>query len=216
MPDIASGYSEEGFHRQRRNLIVGSIALFLYHIANIHVAEGQGSLLGLPVTIGKPQAIQWLLFVAVLYWALRFFQYRLGRPIGLVRAAHLEMAPFLERHALANIQTPNWRALLIPPQLPQGQRYELVPFSFHVEPPKRHRIEARVTPAWHILEGDDVKESRNAGSEYRAVYKGRVLWTARVVGYTKAIFGTPAFTDYILPYIFFVASIGYAGYRLIR
>jgi len=215
MPDILESYSEDGFHRQRRNLVVGSIVLFFYHIADVHVSSGSGALFGLPIIVGKTSAIQWFLFAAVLYWGLRFFQYRKQRPVELQRVAQQEMMPFLERHALEHVQVDGWRTLLTPPKIPDGRHYKLVPFDFHVEPPRRHNIVARVKPAWHVFEGEDLKESNAAGSEYQVVYEGRVLWQARILGYAKACFSTPAFTDYILPYIIFAVSIGYAAYRVV-
>ena len=67
----------------------------------------QGSLFGIPMTIGKPDAIQWFLYVAVLYWGWRFYTFhRQRRPVDMQTKAREYMHKFFERRAIAHIKPP--------------------------------------------------------------------------------------------------------------
>src|SRR4051794_16192203 len=97
MPDAPGGYSEEGFHRQRRNLLVGSIVLFFVHYADVRIGT-QGSLFGIPITIGKPHAVHAFLYFGLLYWAWRFYPaHRDRKPDEMQQKAGDAMSRFFMR-----------------------------------------------------------------------------------------------------------------------
>jgi hypothetical protein len=122
MPDLPGSYADNGFHRQRRNLLVGSIVLFFIRFADVRLGT-QGSLFGIPITIGKPDAIQWFLYVGVLYWGWRFYTFhRQRRPIEMTTKAREFMFGFLQKRAIATIQ-PSPPAF-VAPQISAGQRIE--------------------------------------------------------------------------------------------
>lgn len=214
MPDIGEGYSEEGFNRQRRNLVVGSIVLLFVQIADVELGK-QGSLFGLTLTIGRPSAIQWFLIAAVCYWAIRFYQYRKGRAVRLQDEVREAMQSFLQRRAIKYLDhaPQTWAE----PKVKRGQEHELVAFNFTLQKPKRQSVEAIFTPAWRITEGGEIKDTQSAGTpESRIIFRGPIFWIAWVLGYSKASFSTPAFTDYVLPYVFFAVSVTFAAYRIFR
>jgi hypothetical protein len=64
---------KEGFNRQRRNLIITSIILYIIEFAEPQLT--QLSILGNVFVIGNPQFIVVLLWVALGYFLLRYWQY---------------------------------------------------------------------------------------------------------------------------------------------
>lgn len=63
-----------GFVRQRRNLIIGSLALFFIQISGLDFK--QLNILGTTADIKNPVAIELFIWVAVIYWLFRFHQYK--------------------------------------------------------------------------------------------------------------------------------------------
>src|SRR5258708_10733630 len=131
MPGLNEGYQESDFHRQRRNLIVGSVALLFVQVADLHL-EKHGTVMGLPFTIGRPDALNWFLWAAVWYWGLRFFQFhQWRRPTYMQSAAREVMYNSFLPHALARLDPSERRALDDPfPKLTNGQTCQLLPHSF--------------------------------------------------------------------------------------
>jgi hypothetical protein len=217
MPEIPGTYSETGFLRQRRNLIVGSVVLLFVQVSELRLAP-QGSVFGLPFNIGRPDAFQWFLWVAVLYWALRFYQYhQYRRPTELQSAAREAMYPLFLPLALAHITPSPSKEFFQPPQVKDGESVELIPHNFRLSEWERLRIEATIVPAWMIRRADGQKQiAPITNSELRVVFTGNPMWRVRTVAYLKAALTTPAFTEYILPYIIFTLPILFAGYRLMK
>ena len=212
MPDFGEGYSNDGFHRQRRNLLVGCVVLVLIYLADVRIGA-EGTALGVPFKIGKPEAIHWALFVAVLYWALRFYQYhRVRKPVELMSAAREVMWRYLLPRAMNNIVPA--RPPFFPPDLPEGSTYDLRPHDFGITSYELQAIHAHVNPAWFVKKpGDDNFQIMNV-RDFKVLFKGPLIWRARILGYVKASVNTPAFTDYIFPYLAFVATMCFVLYRV--
>lgn len=213
MPDFPGSSSDSGFHRQRRNLIAGSIALLFMHVADVKLTS-QFSAMGLTFNIAKPNAIYWFLWSAVIYWLIRFYQYhRITRPAQLQTEARDYMVRRLRMRAIDFI-TPE-RPHFVPPDVKEGEAIELVPHNFSPINFQRFKFEAIVAPAWLISDESGKRELRHTG-EHRVVISGWHLWQARIVGYVKAAINTPYFTEYLAPYIFFAMPLFYTGYHFIK
>lgn len=214
MPDFPDSDSTTGFHRQRRNLILGSLALLFMQVANVTLTP-QGNALGLTFTIARPAAVSWFLWSAVVYWLVRYYQYhRVARSTQLIQAAREDMVRRLRPRAIQFI-TPK-RPDFTPPAVKEGETYQLIPHDFSpTNFMSRSRLEGIVNPAWLISLEDGRSEIRNT-AQYNVVFTGWHLWQARLLGYLKAATNTPYFTEFIAPYIFFALPLLYAFLAWVR
>jgi hypothetical protein len=176
--------------------------------------EPHGTLLGFPFTVGRPNVLPWCLYAAVWYWAIRFYQFhRQRRPVDMQTYARGIMVQYFRKRALDYI-VPSRPHYEPPADLPEGTKYKLTAHDFSPINYQRYYIEAAINPAWLSERPGKIPEIKNLGDQKVRFTRG-VLWTARVLAYSKASIHTPAFTEYFLPYIVFVISIAYASYTLI-
>lgn len=63
-----------GTLRQRRNLLITAIILIMVHHADIKIGKGL-QLQGISLEIGSPDQLHKLLYIGLLYFAWRFYQY---------------------------------------------------------------------------------------------------------------------------------------------
>jgi hypothetical protein len=205
----------DGFHRQRRNLILGSITVLFVEIAGIRLNADAG-VFGFSFAIHKPETMSWFLWIAVFYWLVRFYQYhRVRIPTGFVEHAQSVYFDYLREHAIESIRA------TVPEVLPNrpsdveaGERCELRPFNFALKKRTLWTIEGQCTPAWQVWHGDDLRAQHDS-HETGVVFRGLTLFMARLRGYWRAVAHTPLFTDYGLPYLVFLALLVVKGYLVI-
>lgn len=205
----------DGFHRQRRNLIVGSITLLFVEIAGLKL-NPSGSVLGFSFTVQKPEIMGWFLWTATLYWLVRFYQYhRIRIPTGFAEHAQKSYFDYLRNHAIETIREITPQVLpKKPPDLEEGEYCELKPFEFRITKRGLWTVDAQVTPAWQVWRGDKLRTQHDS-HETGVLFKGRTLFVARLRGYWHVIAHTPLFTDYGLPYLVFLTLVFVKGKLLI-
>lgn len=70
---------QDGFVRQRRNLMVASLVLLFSEVTELKVEKI--SAFGTELLVGKAQAVTLALWVAAVYWLIRFYQYSKVGPV---------------------------------------------------------------------------------------------------------------------------------------
>ena len=206
---------ETGFHRQRRNLIVGSLTLFFVQIADLHIGP-RGSVMAFDITIGKPAVVSWFLWVAVLYWAVRYFQYHLREiPTGFRNSIRSRVERSLRKHAIATLRRTVPAVLPQPPQLEPGETCELTPFNFDIRKRELWEVVAECQPTWSVFRGSNQVASHQ-GNLTGVVFRGFDLIRARTYAYSYTIVMTPIFTDFGLPYVIFACPLVLQIYTLLR
>lgn len=210
MPDIGEDYSEISFHRQRRNLIVGSIALLFIHVAELQV-ESHGAFMGWAFHVGRPEMVMWFLWVAVCYWLLRFYQYHRQRETRELRKeARKYLDRFLVRHALRHTV----ERLLgpRPSNLDDDETCEPALNELRVVQDHRSKIIVDLKPVWAIRKPDG--SSRGIGAKEEQVeYEGSIVQTAHSVAYFRASLHSPFFTEYTLPYLIFGLAAAVSAWK---
>jgi hypothetical protein len=206
---------ESGFHRQRRNLIVGSLTLFFVQIADLHIGP-RGSVLAFEITIGKPALTLWFLWVAVMYWAVRYFQYHLTEtPTGFRDSIRSRLEHSLRKHAIATLRRTVPAVVPQRPQLEPGDTCELTPFNFSIKKRKLWEVIAECQPTWNVFHGSNQLPSHQ-GMMTGVVFRGFDLIRARTYAYSYTILMTPIFTDFGLPYVIFACPVVLQIYTLLR
>ncbi|HKB59826.1 MAG TPA: hypothetical protein VKC56_07235 [Gallionellaceae bacterium] len=202
--------NNSAFVRQRRNLMVVSLLLLFSEISGLKVTEI--NVFGTKLLINNPHAITALLWIATIYWAIRYYQYsreyhgRLGQAVGL----------YMQRHAEPLILT-QWKRenpnLVVPMFDRDGNRN----FGFTLFGIMEHRFRFSNNDIRFRL--DHHRENPNSlpanGSEYIVRLAGMPLFWLRIRGWTDAIVNTTIFTDWIVPYMVLSFPILYAVYKVV-
>jgi len=200
-----------GFIRQRRNLMIISLVLLFSEVTELKIEKL--SAFGTELKIGEPQAVNWALWVAGVYWLWRFYQY--SRPIfkGTIQGAIYQRTqetslPVVLKKVLR--ENPNFLERLedVPAEPTisikessfwgQGRDYLEVQISLYKE-----AVSPRATATQSL--GDH--KIRLTGSDLRPLR--RRAWFYLIVH-------TTLFTDLILPYVLFGLPVVYAGYIAVR
>ena len=195
------------FLRQRRNLMLGCLALLFIQFGNV-AFDGITAWSGFAMHVRNPTAVLIFLWIAVCYWTLRFLQYHLAiRPTGfqgdfreaMNEALRAKAIEILKKHAPTTLPA-------APHQLEPDETSKLVADRFVIM--DRHLLNAdgEVTLVWEEWQNGKLVQ-RHPGKPIGVPIRGWVLHRSRIVALLHMIFRTHQFTEYGLPYVLFAATV---------
>jgi hypothetical protein len=195
---------KSAFLRQRRNLMLGSITLLFIELAQLKV-KSDISILGIGFHIQHPEVMPLFLWAAVVYWAIRFYQYQQVSAAKFFSTVRERVRNLLTSYTTDNLQTiyPKHDA---PFKLEKDEtpRYELSECYF-----TRYGIascEVRITPTFQALRRGSVQRSEKL-EEIHARLGPKAIWGARIQAYSRFVLKMPLFTEHLLPYVLFFIPI---------
>lgn len=206
-----SDQQNDGFIRQRRNLMIVSLVLLFSEATELKVEKI--SAFGNELLIGHPQAVTSALWIAALYWLLRYYQYARPQFPGVInKAIHERLFNTCGPAALKKILRDEKRLLdpfsdvAATPELGYSiMKYFNEPGSFEVvlklEKFASNREQEKVV---RIGMGERTVRFSSAESSW-----------LRIKAWSHAILHTTVFTELVLPYIVFALPVLYAGYKVI-
>jgi hypothetical protein len=199
--------NSDGFVRQRRNLMIVSLVLLFSEITELKVEKI--SAFGTELLVGQPQAVTATLWVASIYWLLRFYQYsdlsslrafvrdRVFKTCGPVALRRLD-------HDDKGLSEPVEGVNAIP-----TFEYSIVKFGN-----ESNYLDLILRLTKTSLDGRSIATQ---AAEERSV---RLHWTdtywLRIKAWFHMGLNTSLFTDLVLPYIVFAAPVIYTIYKITR
>lgn len=205
-----SDKQNEGFVRQRRNLMIASLVLLFSEATELKVEKI--SAFGTELLIGQPQAVTTALWVAAIYWLIRYYQYARAGYQGALRQA--VQGRVLNTCAPAALK----RLLREEPSL-------LTPIeSVKVLPQINYSSTGVIVNETNFLEielglhktATDERSSTIEVMSRRVRLDGVDLFLLKVRAFIHTILHTTLFTEVVLPYVVFAAPILYAVYKAVR
>ncbi len=203
----------EGFVRQRRNLMIVSLVLLFSEATELKVEKI--SAFGTELLVGQSQAVTTALWVAAVYWLVRFYQYSrvthegsLRNTIQIYVVKYEVIWPVIQRRLLQNEPS------LIEPfdDIKDIPTLECTVFG-SIEY-RRNYVEAEVSVSRAVRNRRESVTQDVASRKVRV--DGADLFWLRVRAWINLILHTTLFTELVFPYIVFSLPILYAGYKAIR
>lgn len=194
---------DRGFVRQRRNLILVSLALLFAEVTGLHIDTL--SIFGNEFSLERPTSVTPLLWVAGFYWLWRFYQY-----FNASKTGHWENA-VSERIKLTVPDTAFRLAL-------SEHKDALAPFEEWPQVRPEYELAGREWGSYSKSEISLILAIRKTASEeeraisttvtgLRVTVAGRHLFWLRLRAWLHVIISTPVFTDNFLPVLLFLCPI---------
>lgn len=203
-----TGEIRDGFVRQRRALIAVSLVLLFADIAELRITKL--NLLGNEVVLGQPDAIYVALWIAFLYWLVRYYQH--FRDLGdedLMRAHNTRLNRLVSEAAVRQAVR-DQPGLLTPPQDLKGETKLILKTDVLEAAPTHWKLQLTVRKL--TTQGDaSVEEDIDAG---KAIVRGLVLFILKARAWLYVAIHTRLFTEYLLPFVIASLPIIYGLYNL--
>lgn len=203
----------EGFVRQRRNLMIVSLVLLFSEVTDLTVKKI--NVFGTELLIERPQAVTFVLWIAAIYWLIRYFQY-----------SRVEYKGALEntvRHYVqkSDVSWPTAQKRLLknePDLLAPFQGIETVPrlecrqFSIKAYHPSHFDVQVHLTKT----SGDALNSVATTIGDREVRVDGFDLIWLRVRAWIHLIIFTTLFTELVMPYFVFATPVLYGCYKAIH
>ena len=201
IPGITVGYDKEiqdGFIRQRRNLI--AISLVLWFVETATLTFPKLNILGNEFPISNPAAVNHALWIAGAYWMLRYLQY-LHHARGLLQIAQT----WAEQ-----MRSPTWDLALERVR----QAYPEPKFSVSIDKDISHSLRQ-----WVIRFVVDLRTSTggivpNKGILHEETLSFRDLFIPQIRAAWYLVFRARLITEYILPILLALIPVGFKIYKM--
>ena len=202
----------EGFVRQRRNLMIVSLVLLFSEATELKVEKI--SAFGTELLVGQPQAVTMALWVAAVYWLVRFYQYS--------RAVFPNAMENIIQNQVNNktCQKVAIKRLIReePSLLEPINNIDAIPtidyssFGILASNPNYLKVKLELKKT-----ASDERSSATQGIGERIVLiDGSDLFWLRFRAWVHLISHTTLFTELVLPYIVFALPVLYVGFKAIR
>ena len=192
----------DGFLRQRRNLMVMNLVLILYYTADLEFTRF--NLLGNEITIGNPLAAPVILWIILIYWFIRYFQYFLELDDRSYRKKFSDTYDFyISRHYTKKINSD-------PVELERLGKFEgrqRVVKAFGINSYNSESMWAKFEYTYfitHMRSGD--VEALNKRVSKMVEIEGMEIMPIYLWSMFSGIFLTTYFSEYILPIILFLVA----------
>ena len=203
----------EAFVRQRRNLIIVSLVILFSEAIELKVEKV--SAFGNEVLIGQPQTVTTALWVAAMYWLIRFYQYSRATHKGSLKNI---IQSYIEKYEVI------WP--VIQRRLKKDDATLVEPIGGIEGIPKIEcTMLGNIQYRHNYLEAD-ISLVKTTNNEFASVTQRLGNRTVRVDGadlfwlhlraWIYLILHTTLFTELVLPYLVFTLPILYAGYKAIH
>ncbi len=202
----------EGFVRQRRNLMIVSLILLFSEATDLRVEKI--SAFGTELLVGQPQAVTMALWVAALYWLVRYYQYsraeyhgaleqfiqsrvsqRTCPPVALKRLLREEPSLLEKFHDIKALPSIDYKSFSI-----KDIKHNYLVVTFELT---KTATDGQAT----VTQGIGERTVRLDGAD---------LFWLRFQSWIHLILHTTLFTELVLPYIVFALPVLYVGYKFIR
>lgn len=192
----------EGFVRQRRNLMIGSLVLLFSEVTQLQIDKL--SVFGTELTIGKPQAITNALWVAVFYWLIRYYQYARQTYPGAIKSAMNSRVRETAKASASN-------QIKIERKHSQKRNKALPQIKTPVANIRAHYpncLLLNVSYEFEVQNGEAIVPAETVNVEI----KGIRLFVIKVKALLHTALHTTVLTEVVLPYIIFTLPLAYALY----
>lgn len=216
---------QEGFVRQRRNLMIASLVLLFSEASDLKVAKIAA--FGTDLLVGKPENVTTALWVATGYWLIRYYQYARSQYADALEAAiYSRITTIGETVATSMLLRDRPRLAAEAPQnVNEGKRLaRLAAKLTHPETPQpilRGVPEESVefgSPTWvrrspklvEVIYDVTLKDNQYGGQKQHVIrIEGAQLVWLRLRAWSHLSLHTTLFTELILPYIVFLLPVAY-------
>lgn len=202
----------EGFVRQRRNLMIVSLVLLFFEATELKVERI--SAFGTEMLVGQSQAVTMALWVAALYWLVRFYQYsRTGYHMVLRQAVNERIREYEVCAPVALKRVLRKEPSLLEPfhDVESIPSIECVTFEMLSYDSKHLDVQLGLKKT-----ATDGQRSVSGTEKRKVRLDGASLFWLRVRSWIHLILHTTLFTELMLPYIVFTLPVLYGGYKVIR
>lgn len=203
--DTSSSKQYDGLQKQRRNFVVGSFLLCFVAIGGVSLDRFTTA--GLALTVKNPTAAYWFIWVAVVYFGIRYSQFLWPERKALIsNALALSLAEAISRLSLKELRAPSRVTLnSISPPYKDFKNVAVVSWAQIINK-RNHLWEIR---AEFTCPGDltqPLSENRSIGHIVYSVSRIDIAWLrARALGHW--VFETPHCSEYVAPYLFFIVAV---------
>ncbi len=201
-----------GFVRQRRNLMIISLVLLFSEVAQLKVTKL--SAFGNELLVGEPNAVATAMWLAGIYWLVRYYQY--SRPIFRT-SIQGALLPYVQSQgksiALAKLLTQNAELRAHFPDVPGKLTYEIFDvrndgITLDYDMDLDFSVRKKAVHGAHVIDQEY--------GHFKVSLKRSDLGWARTKAWLNLVVNTTQFTELILPYILFSLPVGYAAIRAAR
>jgi len=196
------------FLRQRRSLIAISILLLFAEVSGIEIKEI--NILGNKVVVNNPQVVYVALWIALLYWFIRYYQHfrDLGDK-GLKSSIYKKMAELVGKAS--------FRRLLNDPNFHKKYEYEYEDNDERQWELRQHILVYKESLKQYQMRLVVIYASKGGSGTVEDEQVTVHFYELAIPG-IRAIFyvlvHTHLFTEYVLPFILFLAPVTYKAYEL--
>ena len=201
------GVDQSGFIRQRRNLMLSSLVLLFAEVVELKVTKL--SLFGNELLIGEPKAVNAALWIATVYWLIRFYQYSRQSFRNSIRTAIdarcSELAPALAKKIAMR---DNKQLQMRFANSMQSPKVEWEGYTHRGHTQDYIRIE------WLLKDTDVEAHGQPDGvlATHIISIEGRELQRLKLRAWPHMVIHTVVFTELILPYVLFGLPVVYLAY----
>lgn len=195
----------EGFIRQRRNLIISSIVLLFSQASGMSIKKL--SVFGNDIELAHPHSITALIWVATIYWLIRYYQYLRDLPsTGTKDIYYRKFAAYIPNVALNRLKAKRPDLLAIPKDQPNAKVYlKLVEYVCFEKSEKFHIG----TVASKIIINDVNYASEQDVGPIDVIIENKYLLKPKLFTLLHILLHTTKFTEYVLPILIFLMSVIY-------
>lgn len=197
----------DGFIRQRKNLIAISLLLVFAETSGIEI--NKINLLGNEVSLKNSNIVYIVLWVALFYWFVRYYQYfRDLNDKGFKTTFFERMDALVSKIAFKNLlNDPNF-IKTIPEPKQDEKKYGAFPRKYHICKSSLEHYEGDA----EFLIGYDPNSGTVKREKVSVAFPQLIIPSIRSFSYV--LIHTRLFTEYILPFLFFLTPIIYKVYKL--
>jgi len=193
---------KQGFIRQRRNLILISLILLFVEVAE--VSFNKINLLGNELTISNPDVVTYSLWVAFIYWLIRYYQYFNDMPEKGIHSAVISRMNKLVPLVAVEKYKKDADLSAIFPDIDGAPEITLREAVVRTRTNKYWELGVSIDAA--IGDGDNKHGHTNIGIGVQLVNE-QELRVPRIKAWLSVIFTTRLFSEYFLPFLIAVITI---------
>ncbi|MGV3470015.1 hypothetical protein [Limnobacter sp.] len=203
--DSSSSKQYDGLQKQRRNFIVGSFLLCFVAIGGVSLDRITTA--GLAITVKNPSAAYWFIWVAVVYFGIRYSQFLWSERKTLIPdSLALSLGDVITRLSLKELRAPSHVTVnSISPPYANFKDVAVVSWAQIIN--KRSRlweIRAEFTCPGDLTQ--PLSKNRPIGHIVYSVQGIDIFWLrARALGHW--VLETPHCLEYVAPYFLFIVAV---------
>ena len=195
----------DGLQKQRRNFVVGSFLLCFVAIGGVSLDRFTSA--GLALTVKNPTAAYWFIWVAVVYFGIRYSQFLWPERKTLISdALALSLSEAVARLSLKELRSPSHVTLnSISPPYTDFKNVAVVSWAQIINK-RNHLWEIRAEFMCPEDLTQPLSDNRPIGHIVYSVSEIDIFWL-RAKAFGHWVLETPHCSEYVAPYLFFIVAL---------